>query len=65
MIAAAYTCMDFFCFPIEIDNAGTADTAMRFPSCTTEIGISIGAVIVVVCLVAIVITIIVVLCLRR
>ena len=55
----------FFCFPIEIDNAGTADTAMHSRSCTSEIGITVGAVIVVVCLVAIVITVIVVLCLKR
>ena len=65
MIAAAYTRKDFFCFPIEIDNAGTADTAIRSRSCTSEIGVSVGAVIVVVCLVAIVITVVVVLCLRR
>ena len=63
MIAAAYTMvMGFLC---SLDNTGTADTAMRSRSCTSEIGISVGAVIVVVCLVAIVITIIVVLCLRR
>ena len=46
------------------DNVGpTVDAVMR--SCTTEIGISVGAVIVIMCLVAIVITVIVVLCLRR
>ena len=48
-----------------LDDVGTADTAMRSCSCTTEIGITVGAVIVVVCLIAIVITVIVVLCLRR
>jgi hypothetical protein len=38
---------------------------MRSYSCTSEIGIAVGAVIVVVCLAAIVITVIVLLCLRR
>ena len=47
------TFMDFFYFPIEIDNAGIADTAMRSCSCISDIGVSVGAVIVVVCLVAI------------
>ena len=41
------------------------DTAMRSRSCTSEVGIAVGAVIVVVCLVVIVITVIVVLCLWR
>ena len=45
--------------------AATMDTAMLSRSCTSEIGIAVGAVIVVECLIVIVITIIVVLCLWR
>ena len=63
MIAAGYIqCHGFL--PC-LDDVGTADTAMHSCSCTSEIGITVGAVIVVVCLIAIVITVIVVLCLRR
>ena len=65
MIAAGYTKYHGFLCYLDDVHVGTADTAMRSCSCTTEIGISIGAVIVVVCLVAIVITVIVVLCLKR
>ena len=41
------------------------DTAMRSCSCTNEIGIAVGAVIVVECVIVIVITVIVVLYLWR
>ena len=61
MIAAGYT---LFFLPYLAD-VGTADTAMRSRSCTNEIDFTFGAVIVMVCLVAIVITVIVVLCLKR
>ena len=46
----------------EEQGAGAIDTAMRSCSCSSQVGITVGVIIVVECLVVMVITVIVVLC---
>ena len=59
----------YFQCQIFLDNseqcAAAVDTTIRSSSCASEVGIAVGAVIVVICLIVIVAIVIVVLCLWR